>query len=239
MPRFFVDNTNENAEITGDDFFHISHSLRMKIGDPLTLCNKNGMDFSCIIESISDSSVFCRVIESHKSLTEPNTNLTLYQAMPKLDKFEFILQKAVELGVSKVIPVLTDRCISRPDVGSFNKKLERFKKISLEAAKQSGRGIIPLVESIVPFKTAISDLNSEATSIICYENGGERLNLIPFSPSKDINLFIGSEGGWNISEIDFAASHGLYIATLGSRILRCETAPLAAISIIMNLIGDM
>ena len=129
MPRFFSDNISEShAIITGQDAFHISKSLRMKIGDDITLCDTKGTDFFCKIESIGES-VVCDVISSEKSISEPSVKVTLFQAVPKLDKLELIIQKCVELGVSEIVPVLTSRCISRPD--KWKKNLSVIQKFVL------------------------------------------------------------------------------------------------------------
>ena len=244
MPRFFVNKNSINDDhitINGSDAKHIGRSLRMKIGDELVLCCDK-IDYKTKILSISDSEVFCKVLSASPAVTEPDFELILYQAVPKLDKLETIIQKSVELGVAKIVPVLTSRCVSRPDKNGFEKKRERFNKISLEAAKQSNRGIIPEVADILDFKTAVLQLKDLDFSFVCYEKGG-----VPFSSvvntsdikDKRVGLFIGSEGGFDESEIVFCEENGLKTITLGKRILRCETAPISAISIIMALSGNM
>ncbi len=239
MPRFFLENIiGDKTVITGPDATHISKSLRMKVGDEITLCDMKGTDYFSVIEKI-DENVYCRVMSSERSKTEPDIRVTLYQALPKSDKLELIIQKAVELGVSEIVPVLTSRCISRPDEKSMDKKLERFSKISLEAAKQSGRGIIPCVLPTVSFKEAIDRMKSDDLAIICYEGGGKRLSHLKLPERKTISLIIGAEGGFSEEEIEFSKKSGIEIVGLGPRILRCETAPLAAISIIMNLTENM
>ena len=239
MPRFFVDNINgDSALIIGEDANHIGRSLRMKTGENITLCC-DGYDYSCKIESITDSDVSCSILEKCKSISEPNVILTLYQAIPKLDKFETIIQKSVELGVNRIVPVLTSRCISRPDEKSFSKKLDRFQKISLEAAKQSGRALIPEITNVISFKTAIDEMSKMDLGLICYEKGGQALSEVGLLPNKAISIIIGSEGGFDTSEVEQAKEKGIIPIWLGNRILRCETAPLAAISIIMNLTGNM
>lgn len=244
MPRFFADKNNISENhiiIDGSDAKHIGRSLRMKIGDELILCCDK-IDYTTKILSISDTEINCEILSKSPICSEADIVLTLYQAIPKLDKLELITQKAVELGVSKIVPVITKRCISRPDRKSFAKKNERLNKISLEAAKQSGRGIIPEISDIIDFKTAVSNLASHDFSFVCYEKGG-----VPFSsiinPSdfkdKSIGLFIGSEGGFDESEIKACESLGIKTTSMGKRILRCETAPISAISIIMALSGNM
>ena len=244
MPRFFVNKNNINDDhitINGGDAKHIGRSLRMKIGDELILCCEKA-DYKTKILSISDNAVLCEILSQSEICSEANIDLTLYQAMPKGDKLEFIIQKAVELGAVKIVPVITSRCISRPDKKGFSKKKERLGRISLEAAKQSGRGIIPEISDIIDFKTAVSQLSEHDFSFVCYENGG-----VPFSSvvnasdfkNKSVGLFIGSEGGFDESEIEVCEENGIKIISMGKRILRCETAPVSAVSIIMALSGNM
>lgn len=239
MPRFFVDNISETeAKIAGADAVHIIKSLRMKVGEELILCDKKGFDYECVIDKI-DESVICNILEKKKCISEPTCKVTLYQAFPKGDKFETIIQKCVELGINEIVPVLTARCISRPDQKSFAKKLERYNKIALEAAKQSGRGIIPKVNNIISFNEAIVRMKSENTAIIFYEGGGQNINKLYIQNESNIGLMIGSEGGFEEAEIEYALKNDIIKVGLGPRILRCETAPIAALAIIMNITENM
>lgn len=240
MPRFFSEHPPEsgNIIISGDDAHHIGRSLRMAVGEEITVCY-NLTDYLCRLEKISDTAVIAKVISEEKS-REPNISLTLYQALPKTDKLEFIIQKAVELGAVRIVPVMTKRCIARPEKGQFDKKLERLKKISLEAAKQSGRGIIPEVSGIISFEKCLAELSSLDVGLICYERaGGMRLSDINYPVGASVGLLIGSEGGFEPAEADAAADMGIKRVWLGDRILRCETAPLAAISVIMAFSGNI
>lgn len=239
MPRFFADKIENPAVLAGDDAQHISRSLRMKAGEELILCDKAGFDYRCRIESLTDSAVICAVLEKTASLSEPDVQVTLYQAFPKADKFETILQKSVELGAVRIVPVLTARCVARPDEKSFRKKLERLEKISLEAAKQSGRGIIPEIGGILSFKDALAEMSGADTALMAYEKGGERLDTLDFTGKKNIAVLVGSEGGFEPSEAEAAKSSGVLPVWLGNRILRCETAPLALLSILMHKTGNM
>lgn len=236
MPRFFVyDVEGSHAEIHGDDARHIGRSLRMRIGDNLTLC-RNGIDYECKIKSISDEVVTLDVVSEKPCSAEPTINLTLYQAVPKLDKFETIIQKSVELGVTRIVPVLTRRCVSRPSEKDFSKKLARYRKIALEASKQSGRGIIPEIAPIMTLKEAVTELKDADMGLVFYENGGKRFSELDFEGKKNISVLIGSEGGFDEEEIELVKqSAGMENVWLGNRILRCETAPITAISIIMFL----
>ncbi|MGN1113508.1 MAG: RsmE family RNA methyltransferase [Oscillospiraceae bacterium] len=239
MPKFFCDNvTDEKAYINGTDAVHIGRSLRMKIGDEITVCS-NGIDYFTAIESISDEMVICKVLYSQPSETEPNIKLTLFQAMPKSDKLEFIVQKAVELGAYKIVPIMTARCISRPDKKSFAKKRERLQKIALSAAKQCGRGIVPEIAEISDIDDCIAQIKEMDLGLMCYEKGGKSFGDAGLKPHKNIGLIIGSEGGFEKTEAERFISSGITPIGLGDRILRCETAPLAAISIIMHLTGNM
>ena len=235
MPRFFKQEIDiENIVIDGDDARHIGRSLRMKCGEEITVCC-DGIDYFCKIRSFTDSEVYLDLIEKRPCAAEPNVDITLFQAVPKLDKLEFITQKSIELGVSRIVPVLTRRCISRPDEKDFAKKLDRLNKIAESAAKQSGRGIIPQVKPIMSYKNAVEEMKKLDLSVILYENGGKRFDEVDFTDKKTIGLVIGSEGGFDAEEVQTAINSGAESVWLGNRILRCETAPITALSILMFL----
>ena len=233
MPRFFIPDLNDNfTTITGESAHHISRSLRMRPGEIVTLCDAKGFDYHCKIESVGEE-VMVSIIEKQPSQSEPDIKVTLYQALPKGDKFEQIIQKSVELGVTEIVPVLTSRCISRPDGKSMAKKCTRYNKIALEAAKQSGRGIIPKVKDLLTFQQSLEKFPPNEQGILFYECGGKRLPEIIPNSIKKISIWIGSEGGFEPSEVELAKQKGIQIGSMGKRILRCETAPLCALSIIM------
>ena len=241
MPRFFVerDDINEkNAVIRGADAVHIGRSLRMRLGDELTVCCE-GKDYQCRIDTISDEQCGLTVLAVSEGSGEPTVSLTLYQAVPKSDKLETIVQKAVEMGAVRIVPVLTARCVSRPDAKSFRKKRERLCKIALEAAKQCGRSIVPEVGELVSFEEAAKMLGSHELPLICYEKGGEPLSKTLSGSEKDIGVFIGSEGGFDQAEVDKCSEYGAKVIGMGTRIMRCETAPTAAIAVIMSLTGNI
>lgn len=223
--------------ITGENARHISRSLRMKPGETLTVCDDQGIRHDGVIESIDSDSVTVKITDSRPCENEPDARVTLYQALTKGEKMEFIIQKAVELGAAEIVPVLTQRCVSRPDEKSMKKKLERWNKIALAAAMQSRRGKIPSVHSLMTFDKAVERAGSSA--VICYEMGGVPLGSAPQIARGEIALFIGSEGGFERSEAEMIVNAGGTAVTLGSRILRAETAPLAALSVIMYLTGDL
>ena len=239
MPRFFLDyEPDKIITVAGSDANHISRSLRMKIGDKITFCNK-GTDYFCTISSMTAMEVVCSIDKKEQSKSEPDINLTLYQAVPKQDKLEIIIQKTVELGIYKIVPFLSKRCVSRPTKSDFEKKLERLNRISSEAAKQSGRGIVPEISSLMSFEQAVEDMSKNDVRLMCYENEGKRLSEIKFQGAKTIGIMIGSEGGFEYEEAELAARYKAEHIWLGERILRCETCPVAMSAIIMNLTGNM
>ena len=223
--------------ITGEDARHISRSLRMKVGEELTVCDSQGVRHDGVIEAINGDDVTVRITNSRPCENEPDVRVTLYQALAKGEKNEFIIQKAVELGAARIVPVMTSRCVSRPDEKSAKKKIERWNKIALAAAMQSRRGIVPVVEPIMSFENAARKAGN--TALICYELGGVPIGKTDQISGREISLFIGSEGGFEQSEVDLILSLGGSAVTLGSRILRAETAPLAALSVIMYLTGNL
>lgn len=238
MPRFFVDNINGgSAYISGDDAKHISRVLRMNVGDEVTLCDGKGHDYVAKIDSMGDI-IELTILSVSDNIAEPTLELNLYQAIPKLDKMDLIVQKSVELGISKITPVLTERCVSRPNKQSMSRKIERYKKIALSAAKQSGRGIVPQIMPMISYNDAVKEVAAN-TGILFYEGGGEPLDKLISRNTQKASILIGSEGGFSLEEVNMAKESGIAIATLGNRILRTETAPMGAISIIMHLSGNM
>ncbi len=239
MPRFFCDDISDGkVSITGSDARHIGRSLRMRLGDEITVCS-GGVEYISKILTISDELVSCEVLEEKPSENEANIRLTLFQAMPKSDKLDTIVQKATELGASRICPVLTERCVSRPDKKSFDKKLERLRRISLEACKQSERASMVEISPIMSFDECLDEMKALDVPLMCYERGGESLSAVGLKAGQSVGLLIGSEGGFSPQETEKAVSAGVRLIGLGKRILRCETAPVSAISIIMHLTGNM
>ena len=242
MPRFFTSAVQfdeaasvGSAVIDGEDGRHIARSLRMHTGDALTLSDGAGTDYTGEIESITGDTVMVRLTDKFKNRSEPTLRVTLYPGMPKADKLELITQKAVELGVTKIVPVLTSRSVSRPDAKSVSKKQERLQRIALEAAKQSGRGIIPEIGKMTDLESALK--TAPGKKILFYEGGGEALGTLVSPDEAEVSVFIGPEGGFDAAEVQLAKQYGATPATLGPRILRTETAPLAALSVLMYING--
>lgn len=235
MAWFFVDEniSCDSYVIYGENARHISKSLRMKKGEELTLVTPDNTQCECVIDEITADFAAVKITEKKPCTNEPDVFVTLYQALPKGDKMDYIVQKCVELGISRIVPMISARCVSRPDEKSLKKKRERWQKIALQAAMQSRRGIIPQVCECVSFQKAAQLADDAEKKIIFYELGGESVKKIIEGKPKSISMFIGSEGGFEPGEVDMITSDGGRAATLGKRILRAETAPLAALSIIM------
>lgn len=240
MPRFFTETINETkGTISGDDAKHIAKVLRMHAGEKLVACDCQGFDYDCVIDSLTDKEVELSVERKYLSETEPSVRVTLYQAMPKSDKMELIIQKAVELGVSAIVPVQTKRCVSRPDAKSMAKKLERYNRIALEAAKQCGRGRIPQVLPMLDFTEAIKAMKEDQRAFLFYENSTSSFRKELEQGVSSVSIMVGAEGGFEEEEVQKALDLDIASLSLGKRILRCETAPLAALSIIMYETGNM
>lgn len=239
MAWFFSDIEPKNLfTLTGEQSRHAALSLRMKPGEELTICCK-GYIYPCTVESIDKTSVNVRVLDKQKCENEPDTAVTLFQAIPKGDKMDYIIQKAVELGAVRIVPFISSRCVSRPDEKAIVKKTERWQKIALQAAQQSRRGMIPTVEKAVSFSEAVKLSAQLESRIVFYECGGEHPGTVISPQTKELGIFIGSEGGFAPEEIETLKSSGAAAATLGKRILRAETAPLAALSVIMYITGNL
>lgn len=240
MAWFFTESNiaTEKYLLFGESAKHISKVLRMNRGEEITLVTPDKTQCLCRISEITAECVIVDVLEKSICQNEPDIEVTLYQALPKGDKMDYIIQKCVELGVSRIVPVLSARCVSRPDAKSLAKKQVRWQKIALQAAMQSRRGIIPTVCECVNFSKAAELAKENDKTIIFYEMGGESVKNILTDTPKSIGIFIGSEGGFEQDEVDKIVASNGNTATLGKRILRCETAPLAALSIIMYQTGN-
>ena len=243
MPRFFIRadqvETDENGAVSltirGEDAHHISHSLRMALGDEITVCDMQKNVYECKISGFGEDTVSADIISRSPSDTEPPCYIKLYQAVPKGDKLETIIQKSVECGVSEIIPFMSERCIAKIEGKDVSKKAQRHNKISESAAKQCGRGIIPLVKETMKYKQAMDDAVKSDLTVFCYE-GDDTTSLKDIlrenKDVKTVSLVIGAEGGFSLKEVDYAISLGARTAGLGKRILRCETAPSFALACI-------
>lgn len=240
MPRFFSDEIGtDEVLLSPEDSLHIGRSLRMRIGEEIVVCDQRGNDYRCVLSEITPRQVTAKILEKYPSTTEPTVKVRLYQCMPKADKLELVIQKATELGVHSVIPVLSERCISRPDEKSFAKKRERYQRIADAAAKQAGRGIIPQVLPLLSFRQAVEQMAAQGLSILLYEREGRPFSSLFPIQEKTISLLVGSEGGFSPEEANYAVERGITPIHLGPRILRTETAPLCALSVLMYATGNL
>lgn len=234
MAWFFTDKINsDKVEITGEDYTHIAKSLRMKVSETLTLCTTDGRRHECVIDSFTKDSVVVKVLNSTECEQEPSVKITLFMALTKGDKMDDIVQKSVELGVYDIVPMITARCISRPDDNKLSKKVARWQKIAENAARQSRRGIIPKVHDVLSLEDAAEMSKEHDNAIVFYECGGAKIADIIGQDDKTLAMFVGSEGGFEENEISLLKTYGVTEATLGKRILRAQTAPLAGITAIM------
>lgn len=239
MPRFFcTDITDTTIRITGGDAYHIARVLRMHPGEQLTVCDGLGTDYSTVIRSATAQEVHLEILERCPTLSEPTTQVTLYQGLPKSDKMDWIVQKTVELGIARIVPVTMSRSISRTDAQKAEKKQERWQKIAAEAAGQSGRGCIPIVSPPLSWRQMLAEIIPSQT-LLFYEGGGRPLPDLVDSKTAELSIIVGPEGGFSEREVQELKEAGITSATLGKRILRCETAPVAALAAIMCLSGNM
>ena len=238
MPRFFVPSENfdlDKVKITGDDAFHIARALRMAVGDEITVADMQGNEHLCHLEKIRDEEVDCIILETKAGKTESPLEITLYMGYPKGDKLENVIQKAVELGASRIIPFESSRCVKRPRADKAEKQGARLSRIAEAAAKQCGRAKIPQVLPPISFKEMLSLAAKDTLSLFCYEGDGTE-SLKSVLESKDmpnsLSIIVGCEGGFSTDEANSAKETGLRLVSLGPRILRCETAPIYVLSAI-------
>ena len=242
MPRFFVPKQEIGSSflvLTGENAAH-AKVLRLKNGDDVTICHGEGTDYICTVSDVANGQISLVVHSADPSQSEPKVACSVYMAFAKADKFEHVIQKATELGAAELVCFPSVRCVSRPDEKSLVKKLDRWQKIAASAAEQSRRGRIPQVIALPSYSSALKRA-AEADLAVCFYENEEQLTFraaIEAAPFQTASLLTGPEGGFESEEVRQAAEAGLKICTLGSRILRCETAPLCALSALMYATGE-
>lgn len=209
----------------------------MRPGEALTLCDGKGTDFEGVLETVTDRQVTVRITVSRPSQAEPTLAVTLYQGLPKGDKMDWIVQKAVELGVTAVVPGRHRRSVARLE-GKADKKQERWQRIAAEAGGPVRPGVCPPWSGPYLGTRPFPRLSGEP-ALVFYEGGGRPLRELVTPSTRRLSVFVGPEGGFDPEEIDAIRRQGGGVATLGPRILRCETAPLAALTLLMHLSGNM
>mgnify|MGYP005854407427 CR=1 FL=1 len=240
MYQFFVEEEqvhSDSISITGGDVNHIKNVLRMKNGEKIRVSSKSGQAYFCHISSILDDEVIAAIDSADETGTELDNHIVLYQGLPKGDKMEFIIQKAVELGVFEVVPVAMKRCVVKLDDKKAQNKVKRWNGIAESAAKQSKRSIMPKVSDVLNFKQAVDMARACDVKLLPYEcaDGMSKTKQLidNLQAGKSVAIFIGPEGGFDQSELDYAIEAGCEIITLGKRILRTETAGMMLLSVLM------
>ena len=248
MNQFFIESSaiaGDKVIITGTDVNHITNVLRLRNGEDIqVVCPDNGLTYYCTIDNMDKNAVSCLIGDVQSESTELPVKIILYQGLPKGDKLELVIQKAVELGVTRVVPVSMKRSVMKIDPKKMDKKRERWNAIAASAASQSKRGIIPEVDEVIDYKNAIEMARKSDYILLPYELAegmnetrrimeelrSEVVDVADGDRRTEISIFIGPEGGFDDAEVDLAKSAGAKVITLGRRILRTETAPLAILS---------
>lgn len=238
MARFFVAATNIFGGIACLSAKEAQHLrvLRIRRGEHFTVCDGQGNDYICRLRSLSESGAEAEIVSVEPSRGEPTVEVTVYTAFSKGDKLETTVQKSVELGASAIVVFPSARCVSKPSEASAIAKTARLQKIAEEAAKQSGRGKVPLVTTLPTFEQAVQSAAGHDLALFLYENEKEsdiRTVLRGAGEYRSVAIMTGPEGGFAPEEAEFAASQGMRKTGLGPRILRCETAPIAALTAVM------
>lgn len=246
MFQFFVDKSQIHeseglAYITGPDVNHISHVLRMKPGEQFYVTDGERQGkYLCALKSVSAEQVVCDIVQNITDTTELPCEIVLYQGLPKADKMELIIQKAVELGASRIVPVETKRSVVKLDAKKAQAKISRWQGIAEAAAKQSKRDVIPVIGELTTLKEALKEAADFEVSMMPYENAEgmafTRKLLEGIQPGQRVAIFVGPEGGFDESEVEAALSMGTKPMTLGRRILRTETAGLAILSMLVYVL---
>ena len=243
MPRFFIEKSRicgQCIEVEGADFHHMTRVLRMAPGDEAVFCDGFRNDYRCVLGEFKGESLRAQIVDAWENQSEPSVFCTLFQALPKGDKMDTIVQKSVELGVSRIVPFSAARCVVRLSGTDAKKKTSRWQAIALEAAKQCGRGIVPRVEDVMSFDQALAAMNADANAVL-YE-GERQTRLSSLLPGRELGSFsfmTGPEGGFEEKEIEKARSAGIATVTLGPRILRTETASSCVLSVLMYATGNL
>ena len=240
MYQFFVEPEQVGKDfitITGADVNHIKHVLRMRPGEVVRISSRDGQDFLCSVLELTEDFVQLDILDSEVAGTELSARIYLFQALPKGDRMEYIIQKAVELGVFEIIPVAMKYCVVKLDEKKAQAKVRRWQAIAESAAKQSKRSKIPVVHSVMGFQEAVSYARECKQCIVPYENErGMQETEAAFAavrPGDSISIMIGPEGGFSEEEISFIREQGMQVVSLGKRILRTDTAAIASMAMLM------
>ena len=240
MHHFFAEPSqiaDGKVTINGADVNHMKNVLRMKPGEQVEISDGDGLRYICVIENFADECVHLRIEDVEADAVELPSKIYLFQGLPKSDKMELIVQKAVELGAFEVIPVVTKRAVVKLDEKKAAKKVQRWNAISEGAAKQSGRSIVPKVHDVLSYAEALEYARQMDVRLIPYEKASgmevTRQAVETIRPGQSVAVFIGPEGGFEEAEVEQAEEAGALPVSLGKRILRTDTAGLAVLSVLM------
>ena len=237
--RYFLTDINRNtATVTGPEAAHLIKVMRIKPGDRVILTDRSGWDYTAQATAVEKDSITFDVLSKEKNPAEPTKKMTVYMALPKSDKLEFITQKMCELGAVRLVPFVSEYCVAQKSKKDDN-TISRLQKISDEACKQSGRSAPMTVERTHTFKEILGQLPEYDKVILFYEQGSEKLSEIDFSGCENVAIIIGSEGGFSQREADLMTEKGAVNIVLGARILRCETAAVTGASLVMFALGEL
>lgn len=243
---------NDAAVISGSEAKHMLNVLRLRKGDRFIAFDGMGFEYEMELVSFEDNTAYGRILRKYDPKTEPGIKVILYQGLPKSDKMDLIVQKTVELGIYKIVPVITQFSIPKVQAKDTGRKVERWNRISFEAAKQCGRVFVPRVSEPVGYETALNHWSDMAKShpagssmaVFCYEGESKKclkdlFKCYNIECVSLIGVFIGPEGGFSHNELHLAGTHGISPVSLGRRTLRTETAPIVVLSVIMHEMSEM
>lgn len=237
--RYFLTTINNStATVEGGEAVHLCRVMRIKAGDKVVLCDGEGFDYDAVATDVNEKVITFEVLSKQRNLAEPDKNLTVYMALPKSDKLEFIVQKSCELGAKRLVPFISEFCVAQKSKKEDNKKA-RLAKISAEAAKQCGRSVPMEIGDTLTFKQLLQDMDSNDVNLFFYEHADCPLKEVDFADKHNVSVIIGSEGGFSEKECALLAEKGAKTISLGKRILRCETAAVSAVTLTMYTMGEM
>ena len=240
---FFVsssDISDNSVYFSSEDSRHIFQVLRMTAGEDITVCDDSSQRHFCRLISVSKDSCVAEILSTEDYSNQPSAHVTVYAGLSKGDRFDYLIQKCVECGVYAIVPFISERCISRPAKDEYEKKVKRYQKIADEAVRQSKRSQRVEVQNIVSFEQAVKDASAHSTSLFLYENENQKSlsSVLHQSDGSDYSVFTGPEGGFSENEVNKALDCGMNVVSIGPRIMRCETAPVAALCAIMYHTGN-
>lgn len=245
MARFFIEKEqiqDNLVHITGEDVKHITRVLRLELGDRVTVCAGEGQDYLVKLTDFTKDQVTGEVLAVEPSQGEPRAKVILVQGLPKGDKLEYIIQKCTELGVAEIWPVVTQRTVVQLDDKKATQRQQRWQRVAIEAGKQAGRGVIPTIRQLQKWADLWSQIPEDALVILPWESeqGNSMKKLLDDAdPTRAIYIIIGPEGGFDQKEVQEALQQGAHVVSLGSRILRTETAGMATLAMILYQFGDL